>query len=227
MAEKNSSTAKEAYQKPFKANQPIVGMGKVIIARPAAVSAANQVSTGSSGARVGRLPIAFIRKGPPVLKKRKSTGIAFRDLPFVASRRTTTDAEYWHVPATGGYFGGYETGQAMARALLKFHRSEKSTDLSYALTAVVTSLMRRFEEEGGRAMDDRRADDRSDGFDSFRGQYVGFFNTLSGWLEASARQLGHGLDKVSDDELLIMANAGLNFDCNAYMESLEDDEVPA
>lgn len=223
MTEKNSSTTQAIHQKASYTHSRYVIRPAV---RPPVVEVTSQANV-SKGAMVGRLPIAFIRKGPAGIKRKTTSQVGFRSLPFVAGPRTDSDSPCWHVPATGGYFGGYETGEAMAQALLKLHRSEKSADSSFALTHIVKSFMRRFEEEGGKAMDDRRASDRSDSFDSLRGQYVGFFNTMSEWLEAVAQQLGGRLDKISNDELLSRANAGLNFDEKAYMDSLEDDEAVA
>lgn len=220
MAAKNSSTVRAIHQKPSYERSS----GHLI--RPPVVEVTSQANV-SKGAMVGRLPIAFIRKGPAGIKRKTTSQVGFRSLPFVAGPRTDSDAPCWHMPAKGGYLGGYETGEAMARALLKLHRSDESQIQSHALTDIVCSFMRRFEEEGGKAMDDRCAPDWSNSFDSLRGQYVGFFNTMSGWLEAAAKHLGSGLDKVSNDDLLKQANAGLNFDQKAYMDSLKDDEVAA
>ena len=141
-------------------------------------------------------------------KTRDKTG--FYRLPFVAGWRTEADAHCWNVPATGGYFGGYETGNAMAQSFLKYLREEKSDVPAYWLTNIVESFMVRFEQEGGKAMLDRTpVSEWSDSFDSLRGQYVGFFNTVSQWLSASAKNLGGNLDSLTEQDLVRRANACL------------------
>lgn len=85
--------------------------------------------------------------------------------------------------------------------------------------------MSRFEQEGGKLMANRRPiEEWSSSFDSFRGQYVGFFNTVTTWLAASAKQLGSSLDRIDERDLVNRANAGLGFDSAGYIASLADDE---
>ena len=143
--------------------------------------------------------------------KRKTRGKpGFHRLPFVAGWRTEADAPCWNVPATGGYFGGYETGKAMAQSFLKYLREEKCDAPAYWLTNIVESFMVRSEQEGGKAMLDRSpVSEWSDSFDSLRGQYVGFFNTVSQWLSASAKNLGGNLDSLTEQDLVRRANVGL------------------
>jgi len=159
---------------------------------------------------------------PRLLKRRPHVRTPFLQLPFVGSRGTKRTKRFWDVPATGGYFGGYKTGEAMALAFLKFLRADESEYPNYQLTQIVESFMVRFEEEGGEAMVDRRISDWSTSFDSLRGQHVGFFNTLSVWLAAAAKNLGPRLDNLTEQELVRRANAGLKFDSAAYIAELEN-----
>ena len=174
---------------------------------------------------VTRLPAAFVGKTPNPIKRKTRGKPGFRRLPFVAGWRTESASPCWNVPASGGYFGGYETGEAMAQAFLKFLREEKGDFPAYWLTGIVESFMTRFEQEGGKAMADRSpCSEWSEPFEAFRGQYCGFFNTVSQWLAASAKHLGSNLDRITEQDLVRRANAGLGFDHVAYMASLSDDE---
>lgn len=151
---------------------------------------------------------------PRVLRVRRGAGIQRR--PFVAPWRELRShpAPFWAVPASGGYIGGYETGEAMALCLLKDLRNDldDSPECSQELTWIVESMMCRFEQEGGQSRAERRPDPVDDGFASFQGQYVGFLNTIGMWLRAAARQIGGSLDGISERDLVGRANAGLRFD---------------
>lgn len=97
---------------------------------------------------VTRLPAAFVGKAPSPIKRKTRGKPGFRRLPFVAERRTEAAAPCWNVPASGGYFGDYETGEAMAQAFLKFLSGEQRDFPAYWLTGIVESFMVRFEQEG-------------------------------------------------------------------------------
>lgn len=169
--------------------------------------------------------VAFVGKTPTPIKCKTRGKPGFRRLPFVAGLRSESAAPCWNVPASGGYFGGYETGEAMAQAFLKFLHEEPDDLPSYWLTDIVQSFMVRFEQEGGKAMADRSpCSERSETFQAFRGQYCGFFNTVSQWLAASAKHLGSNLDRITEQDLVHRANAGLSFDHVAYMASLSDED---
>jgi len=172
---------------------------------------------------VTRLKSAFIGRTATPLKVPRGAKAGAARLPFVASWRTETPARYWNAPASGGYFGGYETGEAMALMFLKFLRAEEGELAPMTLTQIAESFMVRFDQEGGYATNKRRGDS-GDSFDSLRGQYVGFFNTLSTWLAASAKTLGASLDRLAEQDLVQRANWGLGFDDAAYMASLSGHE---
>jgi hypothetical protein len=171
-----------------------------------------------------RLPAQFVGKPAAYLKARKDkTG--FWALPFVAGVRGKSAAPYWGVPASGGYFGGYETGEAMAKCFLKYLRVHGNRrDPSHYLAAIVGDFMVRFVQEGGGAERPMVREDLDGGYDSFRGQYVGFCNTLASWLIAAAQDLGAGLDAIPEGDLLCRANAGLGFDMAGYMGALSKAE---
>jgi len=172
-----------------------------------------------------RLPAAFIGKPTNPLKRRKTGNTPFRRLPFHSGPRSRTLATSWAIPATGGYPGGYETGEAMALAFLKALRSNPVS--GSCLASIAHSWMVRFEEEGGVAMAHGGHWQRGLSYSSLRGQYVGFCNTLEKWLVSAAQHLGQSLDAVDEADLIARANEGLGFDGEAYMASLDDgDRVP-
>lgn len=182
----------------------------------------NSTTIRASASNFG-LPSAFVRKVPNPIKRKTRGKPGFHRLPFVANWHAKSSAPLWNVPASGGYFGGYRTGEAMAQAFLKFLREDELDSLSAdRLTGIAESFMVRFAQEGGEARQNQFSAEWGDAYQSFRGQYVGFFNTLSRWLVASAKHLGSSLDGVEEQDLVRRANAGLGFDEAAYMAALTD-----
>jgi hypothetical protein len=150
------------------------------------------------------------------IKYKRTARSKWQRLPFVNSH-AKAKAPNWHVPTKGGHFGGYKTGEFMAVALLKYQREQDDAPLP----AVVESLMRRFEAEGGSAMLDRPSSEWSESFRAFRGQYCGFFNYLSKWLHyAAATAHGDILDRASEQDIEQGANDGLDFDEKAFMAAV-------
>jgi hypothetical protein len=133
----------------------------------------------------------------------------------------------FNVPATGGYVGGCNTGEAMATALLKELRGSESEMAFMRMAGMISTLTRRLEAEGGAAMEAQRVGNWSDSYSTIRGQYVGFTHALGHWLLAASKQLGKNLDAISDESLLAKANAGLNFDEKAWCETFDRDGVTA
>lgn len=141
----------------------------------------------------------------------------FYDLPFVA-RRFGSSTPCWNVPATGGYFGGYKTGEALAVLFLEQQRvGQKNMS---ALTIIIESMMMAYEREGGKAMHSQPMEQWTESFNSFRGQYVGFLNTIQSHLMRAFSAGGYCPPTVR--ELMDHANKGLEFDEKAYFASLED-----
>lgn len=145
------------------------------------------------------------------LKVKRQAKRSFYRLPFTNHNGSFGDYA-WSLPATGGYFGGYKAGRAMAIALLKHLRNyAKESDFSdQCLTNIMQCLTHRFHEAGG--IEKERGKPMSewdDEFNSIRGQYAGFTNTLSKWISVWARQWGSDLDEITDKALVQIANAGL------------------
>lgn len=156
------------------------------------------------------------------LKAKKPAAYPFAGLPFVNRKLAEHKAqpEYWDVDLGGGYFGGYKVGEAMALAYLKCDRIHGQPNMDYFLTKIVTSFVIQYERAGG-----FKAVEQSDGNDggaALRGQFVGFFNTISQRLALASRLLFHDLDRVTEQELIDIANIGMQFDHVAYMASLKD-----
>lgn len=167
-----------------------------------------------------RLDPRFVKRGSGPVKARRSKKTEWHaKLPFVHGKGAHGS---WNVPAKGGYFGGYATGEAMALMLLKEFRNGEGGDLSgNALSWIVGSAMARFAQVDGPAQQAVFPyGDRSEGYASFRGQYIGFCNTLGAWLVAASKRLGQNLDSVSEDQLLANLNAGAMFDEAEYLASV-------
>jgi hypothetical protein len=155
-----------------------------------------------------------------ILKFNNTRKINLHRLPFVANRRDDNITPFWSIPATGGYCGGHQTGEAMALAYLKFLRSPEA-DKTGGLSFIVGSMMARYEMEGGQKMEEMTpSNQQSESYSSFLGQYVGFFNELNTWLTLAAKYFGAELDNISESEILVRANNGLNLDEMQYVENL-------
>ena len=159
-----------------------------------------------------RLPREFVRRA---IRLRFGRGKnAMHNLPFVGPAPGKVGRSYWAVPKTGGAVGGWETGRALATIYLKY-------------------LYQLGQEEGGQeeaghlqhiALDMFDGDYPVDmAQDARRGQACGFFSTLYPWLAIAARDFGHMLNDLDNKVLLEAANAGLNFDSEAYEASLSDE----
>lgn len=155
-----------------------------------------------------------------LLKKKRRVKCPMDNLIFTTAERDHP-APCWNVPTTGGYVGGYETGTAMAHDFLKMLRNDKSSMPATDLVRIFESLAIKFGVEDGPAMCAKPIPERTENFGSLRGQYVGFFNTLSEWLRAGAKHLVGGLDEMTEADLLARANAGLVFDEEAYLMQME------
>lgn len=152
------------------------------------------------------------------LKPKNPQKTALWDMPF-ADKKTRS---YWAVPATGGYLGGYKTGNAMALVFLR-HLKNRDQTLSPIndLTHILEAIFRRIQEAGGPLPP---LQDPGGAYASLRGQYVGFFNCVTQWLWVAATKYGDSLDELSDADLVATANEGLMFDEAGYYDSLPDEE---
>jgi len=143
-------------------------------------------------------------------------------MPFLNDRGKKVSTPYWTVPATGGYMGGYQTGEAMAIVFLKHLRAEEAGQATSWMTGVVESFMIRFEQEGGNAaLEHTMLKDWSSEFESLRAQYFGFFGTLAKWLQTFVKAYGANLDHLDDQNLVDLANSGLMFDLETVKARLK------
>ena len=72
--------------------------------------------------------VSITRKSSNKLAFRPKKKASSRRLPFVGNEHTLgKDFSYWNIPASGGYFGGNKTGEAVAYMLLKHLRENLNT----------------------------------------------------------------------------------------------------
>lgn len=132
--------------------------------------------------------------------------------------------EHWPVglPLSGGHDGGYRVGVAMARALLTFYARGGLADGrppgdALRLWWVVHSLARRADAARARCAGSRL----SASIDPARlirecttaeAQFFGFVEELQRWIVAAVPGFADALGKVSDAELVTLAEAGLGYD---------------
>ncbi|EBS6645157.1 hypothetical protein D5977_07945 [Salmonella enterica subsp. enterica] len=160
---------------------------------------------------VSRLPTAFVRQpAASALRFKNRKKIPAHRLPFVDSAPGKPGLSFWAVPKTGDYFGGSETGNALAHIYMK-HLKEHGRGFGGNLQLMVLDMF------GCENSDDPEVS-------ALRGQVVGFFSELERWLVAAAQHLEGGLDNHDNKTLLEAANAGLNFDNEAYEASLSDED---
>lgn len=123
-------------------------------------------------------------------------------LPFVGRDHVQEENGgvcFWDVPFTGGYFGGNETGEAIAYIYLA-HLRHMSGNKSHklGLGPILSEMMRRIPRT-------------KEEHDSRCGQLIGFASVIGTWLGAAVDQLGERLETADQVGLLKAANAGLDF----------------
>ncbi|HAK7737207.1 TPA: hypothetical protein ACOSJI_004700 [Salmonella enterica] len=161
---------------------------------------------------VTRLPVEFVRQpAASALRFKNRKKLPVHRLPFVDTVPGKIGLSFWAVPKTGGYFGGNETGCALARIYMK-HLKEHG--IGFAGGNLQGMVLDMFDCNNSDAPE----------VSALRGQVVGFFVELERWLAGAAKYLEGGLDKHDNKTLLKAANAGLNFDNEAYMASLSDED---
>ncbi|WP_339678272.1 hypothetical protein [uncultured Zhongshania sp.] len=159
-----------------------------------------------------RLPSEFIQKpAANSIRFNNRKKLPLHRLPFVGpTDEKKWGYSFWRVPKTGGYGGGCDTGTALANIYLK-HLREHGASSGGALQGIVLDMF------------DCECNDDPE-VTALRGQVVGFFSTLDHWLEGAAKCLGSSLDNADKRALLKKANNGLNFDHEAWMASLSDED---
>lgn len=122
-------------------------------------------------------------------------------LPFVGRDHVQEESGgvcFWDVPFEGGYFGGNETGAAIAHMYLAhLRRANRNQCQKLDLGPILSGMMRRTprtKEEN----------------DSRSGQLMGFASVIGAWLGAAVDQLGERLETADQAALLKAANAGLD-----------------
>lgn len=161
---------------------------------------------------VTRLPAAFVHQSAAsALRFKNRKKHPLHRLPFVDAVPGKVGLSFWAVPKTGGYFGGNETGGALARIYMQHLKEHGSGFGCGPLRMIVLDM---FGCENGVSAEQA----------ALRGQVVGFFAELDRWLAGAAKYLEGDLDKHDSKTLLKAANAGLNFDNEAYTASLSDED---
>lgn len=96
------------------------------------------------------------------------------NLPFVANSKKKTDSPLWDLPAIGGYHTNVDLGRSMAQVYL--HHIRLSGGYHLPLSAIVQDMMKRLAEASQSTPND-------EAHASLRGQYAGFFGTITQWLK--------------------------------------------
>lgn len=163
---------------------------------------------------------AAARTQPHTLRYHPRRRTALYRLPFAGG--PTLNHSLWDVPALGDYPGGYQTGEALAVAYLKYLRSpERQWSGDNELVHILDSLTKRITELTQPEHAGQRLDALPIDLASLRGQRAGFLNTLNRWLISAAKQLGANLDQVDDARILQRASDGLRWE-NDYVRSRLD-----
>jgi hypothetical protein len=129
-------------------------------------------------------------------------------LPFVG--KDHAEQSCWDVPMTGGYWGGIEVGEAMARVYLKYVRGrqvEKLDDTSMLLRAMLEGM-------------DKKQTSTPEEASSLRGQRVGFMSEICVWLSAAAQRLGSSFDAIPERSFVAQANEALTFTDASLMAAI-------
>ncbi|EAO7484796.1 hypothetical protein O0466_000438 [Salmonella enterica] len=135
---------------------------------------------------------------PEALKFNERVECSCHRLPFVRVIKSR-GVDFWSVPASGGFSGGCQTGEALARLYLKNLR-----DGGYvgggALQFIAKEMLRKMEVARGISKDAE---------ESISGQLIGFFSVLDRWLNIAALSDIRSLDSLDESALLLTANAGI------------------
>ncbi|UPY96273.1 Bro-N domain-containing protein [Pectobacterium sp. 21LCBS03] len=155
--------------------------------------------------KTGKYEIAPVKAKPRSLPKPRAKDDIAR-LPFI---NHSSDTPNWAIPAVGGYFRGYEVGEAMAFLFLKFLNENKvPAEVGHSYyTFIMFDMFHRYELEGGHAAEVSHSE--AEAFKSIRGQLSGFLNTTSKWLIGAACGMDAEANRFTEAQLLSKANAAL------------------
>ncbi|TAI99800.1 BRO-N domain-containing protein [Pectobacterium versatile] len=155
--------------------------------------------------KTGKYEVAPAKPKPRALPRKLAKDNISR-MPFI---NLHSETPHWAIPSVGGYFRGYEVGEAMAYLFLKFlneNRVPAEVGFKY-YTDIMFSLFHRYELEGGHAAEVERSE--AEGFTSIRGQLAGFMNTTSKWLIVAANGMDNEARRFTEAQLLEKTNAAL------------------
>lgn len=155
------------------------------------------------------MAVRFCRNRPPKRIKARVTKRGRWLLPGVKAKGRM---ELWDVPATGGYVGGWETGKALAYALLKNANATGKVD-GYDFQQILLSAIKATEREGGfsAVFPDSNVSDMTEAQSSKRGQLCGFIQCVGDWACSAAVKLVGEPHNLSQDQIIGLANRGLAY----------------
>lgn len=142
------------------------------------------------------------------LRSKPAAQESWARLPFVG--KDHDEQSCWDVPMTGGYWGGIEVGEAMARVYLKYVRDrqgEKLDDTSMLLRAVIEGM-------------GKKQPCTPEETSSLRGQQLGFMSEIGTWISAAARRLGSSFDAIPERSFVTQANEALTRTDAALMAAI-------
>jgi hypothetical protein len=148
------------------------------------------------------------------LRSKPSGELAMDRLPFVGNDHAPHSS--WDVPMSGGFFGGCEAGKSVAQLFLKYVRDEQSYPCRLSSTLLESMFI-------GLAS---KQPETQDEVDSVTGQRIGFIGELARWLEAATTQLGASLDRISEQQLVDMANHHLTRTDASLVAAIKAMEAP-
>lgn len=143
------------------------------------------------------------------LRAKPEGNTAWNRLPFVGKDHSAR-ANDWDLPLTGGYLGGIEAGEFVARMYLKYLRDERESPIrlgSSRLQEMLNSLAAK--QPSSKAEED-----------ALRGQRVGFISEIGYWLEAAAERLGSSLDAIPERSFICQVNTALSKTDEALMTDI-------
>lgn len=143
------------------------------------------------------------------LRSKPHENSAWDRLPFVGKDHHANCSD-WDVPLTGGYFGGIEVGESIARMYLKYLRDEQDNPIRLG-TAHLQGMFNSLDARVATTKEER---------DSLRGQRVGFIYELGVWLEAAATRLGSSFDAIPERSFVQQASEALTRADAALMSSV-------
>ncbi|MHA6196575.1 hypothetical protein ACX3YG_19635 [Pseudomonas wadenswilerensis] len=134
------------------------------------------------------------QQGQLKFKRRKG---AVAKLPYVGADHHS-GCSMWDVPSTGDYWGGWDTGQALALVALKHVKSHHDYPAGH-LGHIAASWLERAQQAA------------PEEFATLRGQVLGFMRTVEVAAIGGLFHAGYDTDSWDEKSLLKEANKGLAF----------------